>query len=90
MRAARELKGIPERFWLRWKQQEEGPVTFAYRGENIVGMVGPMIGGGWFYKLDAVSTRGLTKGTGRVKSKRSATRAVDRAWRDWLGAMELF
>lgn len=36
------------------------------------------------YKVDAVSTRWITKGHGEVASIASGKRAIARAWKEWL------
>jgi hypothetical protein len=38
----------------------------------------------WVYRIDAVSTKWITKGRGEVKSARSAKAAIERAWSAWL------
>jgi hypothetical protein len=81
--------GIPERLCLTWKWSEEGKSMWAYRGRHVVGMVVLNTFGHWHYDLDAVSTKWITKGRGKVQNFTSAKRAVDRAWRDWLIAMDL-
>lgn len=70
-------------FPLRWEVQHSGGV-YAYRGQIIIGMVGKGADGLWFYQIHAVEMNWISKGRGRVRSKYSAIRAVNRAWKDWL------
>ncbi|MDR6432015.1 hypothetical protein [Brucella pseudogrignonensis] len=66
-----------------WKKHSNDG-WFAYSGRLIIGFVGQREDGTCFYKLDAVSTKWVTKGTGEVKSVAGAKRALTRAWRTWL------
>lgn len=70
---------------LRWEKQRAG-VWHAYSGQIVVGMIGKRDDGScWFDVTGAVNLRGVAKPRNlRMKSIRSARRAVNTAWSRWL------
>ena len=55
----------------------------------VVGSVIERTDGTVAYELNAVRTKWITKGSGEVETVKAGKAAVDRAWRDWCGAMGL-
>lgn len=70
---------------LRWvKDQSLAECWHAISGDLEIGHVlRRSIDGQVVYKVDAVSTRWITKGHGEVASIESGKRAVARAWKAW-------
>ena len=81
---------------LRWEQQSSGG-WFAYRGRHIVGLIAHVTGvpsddaryGVYHWKLEAVHTKWVTKGSGDSKDVTAAKKAMNRAWHNWLEAHHL-
>ena len=75
---------------LRWERQEGRPGAIAYIGDVTFGMIGQVMGGPlWYYSVDGVRVKWITKGFGHVGSEAQAMRAVRRAWRLWWKAAGL-
>ena len=68
---------------LRWEEQYPG-TWWAYSHKLVVAMCGQREDGSVWYRVDAVSTKWVTKGYGEVRSIRTAKAAIERAWRKWL------
>ncbi len=69
-------------FALRWEATDRGFI--AWSGRIMVAMVHRTADDHWRYKMDAVSTRWISKGVGMVASSKAAKAAVRRAWLAWL------
>lgn len=71
---------------LRWLPEPDGRAELAYSGEAIIGMVVHQSVGEqlWAYTVDGVHAKWVGKVRGRVKSKATAKRAVERTWAAWL------
>jgi hypothetical protein len=69
---------------------ERSGSQWAYSGNIVVGMVGPLDAGGfWWSATDGVHMRHIAKTDGETKSIRSAKAAVERSWSTWLSAARL-
>jgi hypothetical protein len=68
---------------LVWKEVYQG-THWAYSGHLVIGMVGKRIDGVCYYRVEAVSTRHITKGSGNVKTIKTAKASLQRAWDEWL------
>jgi hypothetical protein len=70
---------------LRW-EPFQGSSEQASLGEVPIAMIGQLSAdpGTWWYTIDGVHVKWISKGFGHVKSKASARRAVERAWDAWL------
>lgn len=71
---------------LRWELGLSGRAHLAYSGEAIIGMVVHQTVGEqlWAYTVDGVQAKWVGKVRGRVQSKATAKRAVERTWAAWL------
>lgn len=71
---------------LRWVRDDSRPECWlAMSGDLEIGFVlRRSIDGSIVYKVDAVSTRYITKGHGEVASIASGKRSVERAWTAWM------
>lgn len=76
---------------LRWELQRDGENEYAYSGSLVMGIVVHQSVDEklWVYKLDGVYAKWVGKTYGRVKTKSSAKRAIERAWAAWLDAAGL-
>lgn len=70
---------------LRWEKDPDlDECWIAFSGQLSVGHVlRRRTDGLVVYKIDAVSTRSITKGHGNVATIASGKRAVERGWRAW-------
>ncbi len=73
---------------LRWVQRYDY-AWFAYSGSLHVAMVVHRDDGTFHYNVDAVRMKWIGKGYGDTSSIKTAKRAVERAWRQWLEAAGL-
>lgn len=73
---------------LEWTEERPGS-WFAMSNRSDVGMVIARDDGSVVYKLTAVHWRGITKGSGEVKTLAAGKRAIERAWAAWLDAYGL-
>lgn len=72
---------------LRWEPQGNGSF-YGYSGDLRVAMIvrrqTETGGTEFFYQVDAVHTKWITKGYGECRSEAPAKRSVERAWNAWL------
>lgn len=66
-----------------------GNSMLAMRNGYCVGFIVKNVSGHWYYKLDKVHCKWITKGYGEVSSKAQAKRSLVRAWTAWLDAFQL-
>lgn len=71
---------------LRWEPQPGHEAEYAYSGNAVVAMVVHQSVGErlWAYTVDGVQAKWVGKSHGRVRSKSSAKRAVEKVWAAWL------
>lgn len=71
---------------LRWEPQDAAEAEYAYSGDAIIAIVVHQSVGErlWAYKVDGVHAKWVGKTNGRVQSKASAKRAVEKVWSAWL------
>jgi hypothetical protein len=80
---------IPPPYNLRWDpdypcvgSKDSGT---AFLGDITIGSYVRLNDGtGWIYRVDGIRTKWVSKGYGKVATKASAKRAVERAWKTWL------
>lgn len=73
---------------LVWKDMSRGKERseFAYSGKLTVGFVGTSCGrrDEFFFQMEAVHTRYITKGEGKAGSLEEAKAALTASWHEWL------
>jgi hypothetical protein len=85
----------PDHLKVHWEWIEDRKSLWAKRGDHVIGHVvlGSTEAFGpepvWVYSVTAFFTKWITKGHGQVKTRAQACRSLERAWHDWLEAMEI-